>query len=115
MSRPAYSSSVTIDAGNNELSLESVYGCLTIGTSVSEIKIGSSALVGRKAVSIQSDEDNTGVIYLGFGLTDPSASNSFFKLNAGGSVVLSIDKFNDIPIKAIATLANQKIYVSELK
>lgn len=115
MSRPAYSSSVLVEAGSAEIGLQSVYGTLTINTTANEVKIGATALEGRTGIMVQADEDNTGSIYLGFGATNPSTSNACYRLSGGAGVVLTLDKFNAITVKAIASVAGQKLHVTELK
>lgn len=116
MSRPAYSTSVLVEASSAEIGLSAVYGTLTIGNAVaSEVKIGASALEGRTALMIQADEDNAGSVYLGFGATAPTTANACYRLSGGAGVILTLDKFNAITVKAIASVAGQKIHVTELK
>lgn len=115
MSRPAYSTSVLVEASSAEIGLSAVYGTLTIGTVASEVKIGGAALSGRTGLMIQADEDNAGSVYLGFGATNPTTANACYRLSGGAGIVLTLDKFNAITVKAIASVAGQKIHVTELK
>lgn len=114
MSRPAYSTSVVVDAASSELGLLSLFATVTVGVAAVDVKAGASPLSGRTGVMIQADESNTGLIYLGVNGT-PTTANAMYQLGGGAGVVLSIDKYNDIPIKAISNVAAQKIYVTEIK
>lgn len=114
MSRPAYSTSVLVDAASSELGLGSLFAAVTVGVAAVDVKVGASPLSGRTGVMIQADENNTGLIYLAVNGT-PTTTNAMYQLGAGAGVVLTIDKYNIVPIKAISNLASQKIYITEIK
>jgi len=76
----------------------------TVGTTASQL---SATSISAKSVTIKSDSNNTGNIYIGFDSSVSSANG--FQLEPGGGVDISIDDLSKIWL--IADADNQKIYV----
>lgn len=114
MSRPAYSTSVLVDASSSEAGTETLFKTITVNTIAVDVMVNASPLAGRTSIMIQADEDNTGSVYLGVN-TAPTTSNAMYRLSGGAGVVISLDKFNTVPVKAIGSVAGQKIHISEIK
>lgn len=114
MSRPAYSTSVMVDASSSEAGNQSLFKTLTISTTAVDVMVGASPLSGRTSIMIQADEDNSGSVYLGVN-TAPTTSNAMYRLGSGSGIVINLDKFNEVPIMAIGSTSGQKIHITEIK
>ena len=114
MSRPAYSTSVLVDASSSEAGPGTLFKTITVNTTAVDVMVNGTPLTGRTSVMIQADEDNTGAVYIGVN-TAPTTSNAMYRLGGGAGVIINLDKYNTVPVKAIGSLAGQKIHISEIK
>lgn len=109
-----YTANVVVSTDYTLLGSESAYNQLTIGTTVTEIKVGAERLVSRTVLFLNAHKDNTGVIYIGL---DNQVSNSkwFLMLEPSEKMALKLDSADDVAIYAIASAAGQKVGICEVK
>ncbi|UWG95515.1 hypothetical protein LPY66_11335 [Dehalobacter sp. DCM] len=111
--RAEFSSNVIV-SGGAVVGLNSEYGRLTVGTTAVAVKAGAEAVSARTGTVLAAHPDNTGYIYLGLDDT-VSATNYMMVLPAGQIVTIDIDNEVDVPIYAIASVADQYMGVCEVK
>lgn len=112
MGRPDYSSNVTVANEYTLLGAGTLYGRVTAGVAAAEVKVGATALSGRKIVSMQAHPDNAGYVYIGFDNT-VSATNYAFILSAGSLLSLNLDAAAALDIYCLASAADQYLGVVE--
>ncbi|WP_353853164.1 hypothetical protein [Dehalobacter restrictus] len=114
--RPQHSGT-TIVSRIDETSLigaNSVFGTLTIGTGVLEIKVSASAVSGRSAIFVMADKDNSGVVY--FGLDDTvTSTKAMAVLQAGQGMEFQIDSEQTQKLYGIGSAVGQKVHCIEVK
>lgn len=116
MARPEHTTNVSFEVDASILSNNTLYGVVVVGTAAAELKIGAAALENRNGIIIVNDKNNTSPIYLGLGdVPVLTAANYFYELGVGKSIELTIQKFSDLKVWAIAEVAAQNIMITEVK
>lgn len=80
-------------------------GPVTVGTSAVEMTFTGTT----KALSIQSDHDNTGIIWFGGATIDNTGANALGRLAAGQSVTIEMDDASSA-IYAVSDTATQTVF-----
>ena len=78
---------------------------VTVGTTAVELTF----TITTRTVSIQSDPDNTGIIWLGASNVDSSGSNAIKQLKAGDSIDLDMNDAT-AALYAVSNTATQTVY-----
>jgi len=115
MGKKQFSNSVSISSTSSVLNNSAISTKLTVSTTEIELKVGATSMIGRKAIYIEADQDNSSSIYIGVGNITLSDTTSMMRLSAGDARQIDIDGNTIVILKAKSISGTNYLRITEMK